>query len=143
MVDCSGGAGGLAASAESRSMLERQVSDVMGVTNPLNHPSHGGTYVVEGRLLLGSDWLVVIPEPCLPFTFPASPHIVPVRRTLYSHVSRASEWPYLSYHCYRCYHDMLCVRSHGVSYPMMDLPTYGLMTLSADAPRCSIMFHST
>ena len=30
MIDCSGGAGGLAASAESRSMLERQVSDVMG-----------------------------------------------------------------------------------------------------------------
>ena len=30
VVDCSGGAGGLAASAESRSMLERQFSDVMG-----------------------------------------------------------------------------------------------------------------
>ena len=35
------------------------------------------------------------------------------------------------------------VRSHGALYPMTDLPTYGLMTLSADAPRCSIMFHST
>ena len=30
VVDCSGGAGGLVASAESRSMLERQFSGVMG-----------------------------------------------------------------------------------------------------------------
>ena len=54
------------------------------------NPSHGGTYVVEGRLLLGSDWLVVGLEPCLLFTFIH-------RRALYqyvvsprSHVSRAS-----------------------------------------------------
>ena len=59
-----------------------------GVTNLLSHPSHGGTYVVEGRLLLGSDWLVVGSEPCLPFTFTASLRIVPVRRTLsFSRVS--------------------------------------------------------
>ena len=34
-----------------------------------DNPSHGGTYVVKGRLLLGSDWLVVGSEPCLLFTF--------------------------------------------------------------------------
>ena len=49
------------------------------VTNLPSHPSHGGTYMVEGCLLLGSDWLVVGSEPCLPFTFTASPCIVPVR----------------------------------------------------------------
>ena len=27
---------------------------------PLIHPSHGGAYMVEGRLLLGSDWLIVV-----------------------------------------------------------------------------------
>ena len=36
--------------------------------------------MVKGRLSLGSDWLVVISEPRLLFTFIASPHIVPVRR---------------------------------------------------------------
>ena len=44
-----------------------------------NDPSHGGAYMVEGRLSLGSDWLVVISEPRLLFSFIALPRIVPVR----------------------------------------------------------------
>ena len=44
--------------------------------------------MVEGRLLLGSDWLVIGSEPCLPFTFTALPRIVPVHRILsFSRVS--------------------------------------------------------
>src|ERR1700733_2081544 len=55
-----------------------------GVTNPLILPSHGGIYVAEGRLLLGSDWLIVVHEPCLFFCLHTSPHIVTVRRILLS-----------------------------------------------------------
>ena len=41
----------------------------LDVTTSLIHPSHGGTYVVEGRLSLGSDWLIVVHEPCHLLTF--------------------------------------------------------------------------
>ena len=34
------------------------------VTARLTHPSHGGAYMVEGHFPLGSDWLIIAPEPC-------------------------------------------------------------------------------
>ena len=54
--------------------LQQEINTLQGhhytaVTNRLTNPSHGGTYVVEGRLLLGSDWLIVVYKPCLSSTF--------------------------------------------------------------------------
>ena len=81
----------------------------MYVTNPLINPSHGGAYMAEGRLLLGLDWLIVGLEPCLLFTFIASPCIVPVHCIVLSHVSWASGlFPFIPYRCYCCYRMMWC-----------------------------------
>ena len=107
-------------------------------------PSHGGTYVVKGCLSLGSDWLIIASEPCLFSSVHTSPRIVTVRRILlFSRVSGLRKWPLSLLSSLSWYAVLHSVRLHGVLYPMTDLPTYGLMTLSADAPRCSITFHST
>ena len=55
---------------------------------PLTNPSHGGTYVVEGRFSLGSDWLIVVPQALPPVYLHTTPRIVTVRRIL--SVSRVS-----------------------------------------------------
>ena len=97
----------------------------LGVTNPLTNPSHGGAYMVEGRLLLGSDWLVVGSEPCLLSTFIASPHIVPVRCIVVSHVSRASGlFPVHPLSLLSSLSHAVVFHSsrlHGTTYPMTDL----------------------
>ena len=63
-----------------------------------NNPSHGRAYMAEGCLVsLGSDWLIVVSQALLLLLLHTSPCIVPVRRIVLSHVSRASEWPLSRY----------------------------------------------
>ena len=93
------------------------------VMNQLINPSHGGAYMVEGRLLLGLDWLVVGSEPCLLCTFITSPRIVPVRCIVLSHVSRASGLPLPLSLLSLLSHAVVfhSSRLHGTTYPMTDL----------------------
>ena len=104
------------------------------VTNPLINPSHGGTYVVEGCLLLGSDWLIVVHEPCLSPSFIHRRKIVTVRRTFLSPLlSRASEWPLSFYHVIFVIRRLLVLLTwYLVSHDGLDLCT--------DLSPCLLMF---
>ena len=84
----------------------------------IHPPSHGGAYMVEGHLLLGLDWLVVVQS--------LAPSYVATHctSTLYLHIfSRVSGFrvaPYLVIVVIvLCCASQYCL--HGILYPMMDL----------------------
>ena len=107
-----------------QSVHDKHLSLALHVTIWLIHPSHGGAYMVEGHLLLGSDWLIVVQEPC---TFIH-------RRALYQYVIPSDlimclglwSGPLSPYHHYRV---VLCfivpltwyLVSHDRLIPPMDL----------------------
>ena len=123
----------------NHTMWAAKLPNKMVVTIRLIHPSHGGAYMVEGRSTIRFRLACRCTRALHLHTLP---RIVTVRCTfLFSCVSGFRVAPILL-SCYLHYHVF-----HSAAYMVSCIPwqthlVYGLVTLSADAPRCSIMFHS-
>ena len=110
--------------------------------NPTNRPLLWLYLHIQGtssiRFRLARRWpralLLLLTSPC----------IVTVHCIFMCHVFQASGYPLILLSSLSCYMVFHSIHLHGTSYPMMDLSlTYGLLTLSADAPGYSITFYST
>ena len=99
---------------------------LQSVTVQLTDPSHGWAYVAEGLLLLGSDWLVIDPEPC------SFLHCHVLYWYIVSVVSLSPDFGEQCYHCYlavECFIVPLtwCLVSHDGLISYMDLSPCLLM----------------